>query len=244
MPNLSDTPVQQVYVNYLADIYKHYNEFSQAHRKMQFEGALRDVANAAGLPMPRFGWGNNGGFFRFQDWYLEVDNQAITMDAHGVPIRAWLYYSTSPYHELRHCEQFFLMAQAMLTGTASVPTGPRGRSVLPFGTINDRAEGLKKLGYQQVMIIRADQVKKQFPQSLASLTRSWVDSVFGRGGNARGQTLTHLDKGGKHFQPYTNLPEEADAWAVEREVSRMVRRAINAAAEDDALEGLGAMFGT
>jgi len=242
MPYLSDIGQEQTYVAYLADIHKHFSEFNEANRKLQFEGAIRIVATTANLPMPRIGWGDGGGFFRYSDWYLELDNNAVTMNPHGVPIRRWLYYATMPYHELRHCEQFFLMAQAMLTGGVSIPTGPRGRSVLPFGTINSRAHGIEQLGYQQIIVIKADQAKKNFPHGLIALTHSWVDSVFGRGGRARGQTLAHLDRGGKQFQPYINLPEEADAWSVEREVSRLVRAAINAAAEDDALEGLSTLF--
>jgi hypothetical protein len=243
LANLSDVGQQQIYVNYLVDIHTHFEKFSPAHRKMQFEGAVRAVANTVGLPVPRIGWGDGGGFFRYSDWYLELDNQAVTMNPHAVPIRKWLYYSTMPYHEMRHCEQFFLMAQAMLSGGVSIPAGPRGRSVLPHGSISDRATALQQMGYPMIIVVRADQAKARFAQGQIALAHAWVDSIFGRGGRARGQTLTHLDRGGAHFQPYINLPEEADAWAVEREVSRMVRARINAAAGDEALQGIAALFG-
>jgi hypothetical protein len=42
---------------------------------------------------------------------------------------------------------------------------------------------------------------------------------------------------------YIELPEEADAWAVERQVSRMIRDRIGQRDGAEALAGLAALFG-
>lgn len=44
------------------------------------------------------------------------------------------------------------------------------------------------------------------------------------------------------MNPYIHLPEEADAWTVEREVSRKVRYVIGAREMDEALEGVARLF--
>jgi len=114
---------------------------------------------------------------------------------------------------------------------------------MPFGTIKNRGDAITKMGYPMHIVVRADQTKASLRQDELTQVRAWVDSVFGRGGRARGQTLTHLSKGGKHMNPYINLPEEADAWAVERAVSRAVRGRISELATDDAMLGLRSLFG-
>ena len=242
MPQLSDSTTQDLYCGYLFDIYKHFKEFSVAQKKLQFEGAIKVVFQQCAIPAPRIGWGDDGGFFRFSDWYLELDNKAVTMDPFAGPIRAWLYYSTMPYHESRHCEQFWIMAMGMLSGGVSIPAGPRGRSAFHAPTVQDRGEALVQMGFPQMIVIRAAQAKSSFSQQAIPLTRSWVDSIFGSGGRARRQTLTHLSKGGKHFAPYINLPEEADAWAVERSTSRTFRTKVQDWGSDDAVEGIAKLF--
>jgi hypothetical protein len=239
MPQLSDGEVQRAFAGPVVEIYNRWNALQEFQRRVLFEQAIRAPAPMCGVPMPALSWGTQGGWFDYSQWRLTVDLRATTLDPHTNPIRAWLYFGTMPYHEMRHCEQFFLMAQAMLSGAVTIPAGPRGRGVKTTRTVDD----VIALGYPRRIVENADRVKGQFAQGDIAMVRAWVDSIFGRGSRARGQTLNHLGRGGKHFNPYIHLPEEADAWRVEREVSRMIRQMIGAQAMDGALGGLGALFG-
>ncbi len=245
MASLSDEVVQNAYVDYLLDIHRHWNSFGQGHRKAQLENSMRAIIRRCGLPEPSIRWEANGGSFDWTKWAIVADTGGLASDPQVKGDKAWLNDVIYLYHETRHLEQFWRMALGMMSGAVAIPTGPRGRGVMPAtASVNARGNHLnKELSYPQLILLKADREKRSFQQGWIPQTRAWVDSVFGRGGHARGQTLRHLRHlGHRSMNPYIHLPEEADAWAVEREVRRKFRSKLGARLGDEALEGLAGLF--
>ena len=246
MPELASPVTQSVYTYYLIDIYRHWNEYPNARRGTLFDGAIRQVLRQCALPEPALRWAPGGGSFNWMNWSLTADQSLLNADLNRMSTRDWVNLAIYQYHEARHLEQFWLMALGMLSGGVAIPTGPRGRGVMPGNaTVQARAETLNRdLGYPQVILLQAVPRRRSFRQAWIPTVRAWVDSVFGRGSRARGQTLNHLRHlGHKSMAPYISLPEEADAWAVERSVKNLFRQRIGAIEYDEALEGVARLFG-
>lgn len=245
MPTLADHAVMLAYADIVLDIHRLGSSFSPAQRRLQFEGAIRNAFRSCGVPEPAMTWGPGGGTFNWTNWTLDSDANAYTADPATADLKFWLNAVATQYHEARHCEQWWLMALGMLKGAVPVPTGPHGRGAMPLGSsVNDRGQRLEQaFRYPQRILLQADARKNTFLDSMIPLVRSWVDSVYGGAGKARGQTLKHLKHlGHKSMNPYINLPEEADAWRVERELRRLLKSRIQARLGDRALEGLAGLF--
>jgi hypothetical protein len=245
MPTLADSFVMQAYADIVLDIHRLGSSFGAAQRKMQFEGAIRNAFRTCGVPEPAMTWGPGGGTFQWTTWTLDSDANAYTADPATADLKFWLNAVATQYHEARHCEQWWLMALGMMKGAVPVPTGAHGRSAMPLtATVNDRGQQLEKIfRYPQRILLQADSRKNSFLDSMIPLVRSWVDSVYGGARSSRGQTLKHLKHlGHKSMNPYIHLPEEADAWRVERELRRLLKGKIEARLGAQALEGLAGFF--
>lgn len=238
MPTLADSVLMQQYAAALKDIYDSWGHVREETRRLRVNQALQAVNNLCGIPAVRIEWGDNGGYFDFTQWSIMLDESVLTLSPHSNPVRSWLYFATMPYHEMRHAEQFYLMAKGMLNGAVAIPTGSRGRNVLATHRVID----LTNLWYPRRIANQARWDRRHFSQSDIPKVRAWVDSVFGRGARGRTQTLNHLAHGGKHFTPYINLPEETDAWTIERQLSRLFRQMVNDQGHDEGLEAVAAMF--
>lgn len=246
MPSLSTIGPMQTYAADMISMYDQWSSTVESQRRGKFETLIRQLADTAGLPAPVVTWGDNGGAFSYGSWTLEVDRKAASIDprvgtgTQKTPLKDWLYFSTSIYHEMRHCEQFFMIAQALLANKFPMPQ-MMTRNVLPGGDLPSKLAS--QLGYPILTARRAFMARNSFSDGDLARTRAWCESIFGRYGRARNQTLGHLDRGGRHMNKYIELPEEADAWAVERQVSRMIRDRIGQRDGAEALAGLAALFG-
>jgi hypothetical protein len=245
MPTLADSFVMQAYADIVLDVHRLGSSFGAAQRRMQLEGAIRNAFRTCGVPEPAMTWGPGGGTFQWTTWTLDSDANAYTADPSTADLKFWLNAVTTQYHEARHCEQWWLMALGMLKGSVPVPAGAHGRSAMPLtATVNDRGQQLEKIFlYPQRILLQADSRKNSFLDSMIPLVRSWVDSVYGGARTSRGHTLKHLKHlGHKSMNPYIQLPEEADAWRVERELRRLLKRKIQERLGAQALEGLAGLF--
>ncbi len=235
------TPIEK-HLTFLLDMYANWNRHTTANRKTNYELAVNELLTLTGLPTVTIGWQDDGGYFAFGEWKLVMDGNATTMNPHIGDLRgdgfAWPWHSTVAYHELRHCEQFFLACQAMLLGAVAIPSGSHGRSVLHT---HDQAT-LIRLGFPGIIVQKADSAKTKFSQSDIPRVRAWVESVFGRGGRARRQTLGHLDKSTMRWVDYTHLPEEADAWALQRKMSLQLRQRIQDSLSEEAIHDVHTLF--
>ncbi|MBI5259338.1 MAG: hypothetical protein HY855_22745 [Burkholderiales bacterium] len=245
MPSLSHPATMQMYANAMVTMHERWDSTVESQRRGQFENLVRQLADMAGIPAPRVIWGSAGGAFDFAQWSLEVDRRAASIDprvgtgAQKTPLKDWLYFSTSIYHEMRHCEQNFMILQALLASKFPMPQ-PMTRAILPGGDLPSRVAAV--MGFPILIVRRASIVRAQFSDHDIARTRSWCESMWGRYGRTRNQTYKHLDRGGRHMNKYVELPEEADAWAVERQVSRLIRDLIGHRLGNEALDGLAGLF--
>lgn len=244
MPSLSDLGVMQSYANIAVDIYRHASRFGAEHRRMQFEGAMRQALRTCGIPEPRIEWIDGGASFNYREWAIRTTKWAY-IDAGDPDLKWWLACASQLYHEARHAEQYWLAALAMMKGTLPLPISKRGRQVLPANDgVNTRGQWLEiGWGFPQRILLQADIAKNRFQDSMIPQTRAWIDSFFGSSHNYAGFTQSHL-VGRKHksMNPYIHLAEEADAWAVERQVKRLIKAGVQAYAGAEALEGVAGLF--
>jgi hypothetical protein len=230
-----------MFADAIVDIYYHFQfpafQTHVAARQVKFDKALRTVANYVGLPMPRIEWFDDplrAGFFDWETWTLALNVSAATDNPCGNSgdSESWLSdYATAGYHELRHCEQQFLMLQAMVSGALPIPTaGKRGREVLPHGTVEARAEELRTgMGYPNWVVDGAYHARGRFSQSHIPQVRGWLEKNWGRGQRAGVHTVNRKRRGfddvakERHHRAYQHLADEADAFTVQAGVMRIVR---------------------
>jgi hypothetical protein len=247
MASLNEPGPINNYANALVGLYDRWASESDNQRRQTMATALRAAADAIGMPMPAILWiDREGGAMDYSTWTLECSYMAArfnprvgTADRPNA-LKHWLYLTTASYHELRHAEQFWLIAKAILAGKIPMPV-MMSRAIVQGG--DSPSKLTQQLLYPSQVARQAHMARATFADAQIPLTRGWCDSVFGRYGNIRKQTYAHLmSKGGEHMNKYINLPEEADAWATQRLLKRAVRDRIGASAGTDALQGLATLF--
>jgi hypothetical protein len=241
MPTLADDATMDIFVNAAIAMYNSWDTQAENQRRGAFERVIREICNEVDVPIPAFSWGDDGGAFYYDEWRLDCDQRAARIHpSRGAgALKNWLYYATSMYHEMRHGEQFFMIAKALLANKFPMPQ-PMSRAIAPGGDLPSRLTAV--LGYPILISRRAFVVKATLPDSAIPLVRGWCESIWGRHARMRNQTYKHLDRRGQHINKYINLPEEADAWAVERQVSRKIRSRINSMGTEEALAGVAGLF--
>ena len=134
--------------------------------------------------------GGSAGRFAFSLWSIRFDEGIFSQETLTDAEKADL--ADTVYHEARHAEQWYRMAQ-MLAG-----------------------EGKKAAEIASEMSIPADKAAEAFANPLAEgsmdalIADGWYQSVYGTGRKERARVLG--DEG--TFEEYQNLPEESDAWRV------------------------------
>jgi hypothetical protein len=147
------------------------------------------------------------------------------------------------YHECRHAEQWYRVAQGVAAGVF-VPEGiVRGQYGVAANAIS------QALGVPLRIALDAERTKRFFskhvPQLLEPKVRSWFTSIYGTGAAHRDQVLTNVnspdpDVARANFQLYRNLPEEADAHEVEQQIRALWKR--KEPEPETLYEGLSALF--
>ena len=121
------------------------------------------------------------------------------------------------YHEARHCEQWFRMAQAVARGYDHISNQDL---FLAFqGDVNRNAASINSHMYIQLAAANAAVANSDYAPVTRNTINGWWRSIYAVNRNRRGQVLTHIQD---RYDDYRNLPEEVDAWrlgdSVEEEV--------------------------
>jgi hypothetical protein len=168
--------------------------------------------------------GNNAGEFDFQNWRIQLGQEPFGRDTISNEEAADI--ANTVYHEARHAEQWFRMAQ-MRAG--------QGRTA---------AQIVTELSIPAVQAQAAEANPIQPGTMEALIADGWFQSVYGRDAGHRERTLTEVDEAAtalqqaqqahednptpatelqvtqaqarfdRAFAAYRNLPEEADAHRV------------------------------
>jgi hypothetical protein len=209
-----------------AGVIDRWNDLTPRERADELVRLVNTHLEAAGVPAvtidPR-DTGNDSGSFHFARWQMRISLPAVS--SAQLTLRDARELVDTIYHEARHAEQWFRIAQ--------VRAG-QGRAAGAIAT---------ELGIQRRIADRAkaDPLDPQSMQGVIAL--GWYDSVYGSGSAHREATLSTveaaatarnrardrnkahpsaanqaaLDAAEARFQPahdaYRDLPEENDAWA-------------------------------
>jgi hypothetical protein len=153
---------------------------------------------------------NEYGRFAFSLWSIRVNQALLAQDALTSAQAADL--ADTMYHEARHAEQWYRMAQLMA------------------GQGKTAAEIASTMGIQPriALLAFADPLAEGSMEAL--IADGWFQSVYGTGSAHRAHALGASGT----YEEYRNLPEESDAWRV----GSSVNEAYNAGAPG-AEEGTG-----
>lgn len=203
--------------------FKNWNGMSKQQRGNAIVKAAADALLVCGVPKPtaqvaQLAAGYNG-FFEFTSWSLKMSENLFDGFMDYTDINPYFINTLETvYHEARHCEQWWHMARYFALGKKPA----------------DIAQGL---GIPMNIATLASQRPMKSGRGggdpMEALTRKWYESVYGRhGGAERGLTLGALalkrtqnaskavsmdDFRGRIHQDYSGgLPEEQDAWAIQK----------------------------
>lgn len=197
-------------------------------RRNKLVELVNERLSAAGVPevSPAFDANaNNLGSFNFPTWAMRLGRKAL--DKPSLTETEARDLAATVYHEARHTEQWFRMAQLRAV---------QGLSAAGIAT---------ELGIPAKIAQRAKNAPLEKGSMQALIAQGWWDSVYGAGGAHRDAVLTELDRAGtalakaqerfdknptpanqatldaanarrdKAVHGHEDLPEENDSWATE-----------------------------
>ena len=243
MASLRDDGTLEGFAAAMAALYRAWPQQSAEQRRQDLQAAVGAAASAVQKP----GWpllcrtlgSGRVGQLRCDksNWSLETDNAFLegTSDAGDT----WLDIVSAIYHEMRHGEQWYLCAQGVLAGQLPAPFGAQPADPAKGFT---EAELSAAMGLPEAVTRNAAQRAQQFPHDLLTVTRSWHDSIFGAPARPKGgflETIKHGGLAGDHL----HLPEEQDAWELQRRVRARIKALLGTSLRNPAYAALRGMFG-
>lgn len=178
------------------------SSMSADDRAAQVMAAVNERLSAEGCPYIQWTWGASGttqGYFHYQDWTMVLNEgpfSPATYEAGSVAEHADLLDTV--YHEARHSEQWYRAARER-AGLGAVA----GQIVEVMGIPQWVADAACA-----DPILQCDYSQYQAEQ--------WYESIYGTGADHRDEVLGDVQG---HYDDYTHLPEEADAWQAGGEVT-------------------------
>lgn len=224
MPTLTnDSLVTQYVTTSKMNAFKNWNNMSKNQRGTAIVNAAANALLTCGVPKPTANVAvlaaGYQGFFDFQNWSLKMSESLFDgyMDYNNIHP----YFVNTleiVYHEARHCEQWWNMARFHALGKQAVNVQRELGVPMKIAT----------LACQKPM-----KSSRAGDDPMLALTKKWYESVYGsHGGLQRGVTLgalalkrtqnaskvVSMDQfhQHRHAEYKGNLPEEVDAWAIQR----------------------------
>lgn len=203
--------------------------------------------------MPEFDFfagslGGSWGQLNSQKWSIDVELDIFS--AAYPTSKEFLRAVSTIYHEARHGEQWFRCTQIVANGILpfplqGMPVGPSQRVATNFGAMTNNgvtAENLKVWMFVPMVVAeQAERMKRFFPANMTALVTTWYNSIYGANRVYRNNVLNTMSHGGiETYVQYLNLPEEVDAWGLQRQVRDIIKGRMMQA--DDDWDGLPALF--
>jgi len=156
-----------------------------------------------GIPEPAVVLGDENSFDA-REWVITYRRSGIRrIDADDPDDLRLLLVGT--YHEVRHCEQSFRIAQ-LLAG--------EGRTAAQIASIMD-LNPRREPGHRTERVVAAALASPLTPGGMDALVaRGWFDSEYGAGSAHRTQVLNDRSQSPWAYAQYRDLPEEFDAFHV------------------------------
>lgn len=160
----------------------------------------------------------DNGTFQFNTWNIAFGGAIAAMVKSSA---MFIGMVNTVYHEARHCEQWFRIAQALAAGTAPKPMIPP-----PYYPDKDDAAAIANFMGIEKRIADEAVANPEQNQVASKLVNAWFESIYGVRGSARGARLGRLAHPGlsqNDYQKYLVLAEEQDAWRLGDELGEKVR---------------------
>lgn len=135
--------------------------------------------------------------FDFQNWRITFGAPMMVPGS----LEALKLGVNTVYHEARHCEQWFRMAQG-------VAAGKLNKNIQNRITTLDAPTIAGAMWIPQ-SVAQAAVANTDYGGNSDKDVLAWWDSVYARSGSIRGKKLGHINT---RYDAYRNLPEEVDAW--------------------------------
>ena len=183
------------------------------------------------------------GNFGFTNWRMNMNSAFTKNDQAGG--KQYYKFCSTLYHETHHAEQWFRCVQGVCKGTFPLPLF--GRPNLPSSqrVAGHQAADIAQYMWVPVSVVnRAQATRMMFPTGQAELDaiRRWYDSIYGVRSSYRGRVLSTMGHDIAGYKRYLTLPEEVDAWNVEREFRRLLKSKAQQASEAYAFENFSSLF--
>lgn len=239
MGSLVDSSLQMWYANEVFNLHNHWNAFAENQRRSEYERIFNGLCQSAGLPRPNLLWTEqSGGGFMASTWTMRVELDAVRLNP-KTETKQWTSAATTLYHETRHAEQNFLIAVALMAGKLPLPV-VNTKAIQSGGDLPTRVNSA--LGIPINVVLQARIAKSRFSDHLIPTVRDWLESKFGRYGRQFDHVMSNSDRSSKMYGAYRDLPTEADAYRIEKQVKDLLKGLISSRDKDEALSLLGGFF--
>lgn len=230
MASLQDTPVQDAYVRRCVEFWKNWASFGpngDAARTREWHVAITPVLQSCNIPVPAMLFSQSS-CLSPESWTFNFSYNQDHLDVN------WFVRGASTlYHEARHAEQWYRIAQAIALRELPVPA--KFGVLTPIQLQNQSAKPVtamdisKACSISQTAANHAFAARLAFPAGMKAQTKSWFESVFNSARQHRGEVIKHMYTPGAWnayenstpdpmFAQYLNLPEEKDAFEMQSEV--------------------------
>jgi hypothetical protein len=215
--SLSDEGIRGAYATSCCKLWKNFGTANLEDVKKGLIVAANTALVTSGVPKLEYGLelgGGNMGAFYFTTWKLMFGGALVVTDRTS---DIFIEMVDTVYHESRHCEQWFRIAQALAAGTikrplmmtVAIPAKGDSASIATFMAIELR--------------IAQKAVENAKLQVALSLVQEWFRSIYGSGSKPRENRLADNDR----YEDYRKLPEEQDAWPQGEKAGEAVRVALD-----------------
>jgi hypothetical protein len=216
MASLSDDEVQQNYVKDCLKVWGKWQRTLPAGRRTKLLDCVNSAMTECDLPDVEM-TGGGSPLFLPKAWAIRVMAEHLISDRNTA--ENFARNASVLYHEARHSEQFFRIAQGVANGNLALPgerAGDKARKFPESGAI------AKSMGIPGDAALSAEAERKGYPIKDHALIESWYASYYGGASTHRAEVLAHLDmsvyddeRPDLHFKKYLTLPEERDAYFVQ-----------------------------
>jgi len=198
--NLNDKASQAQYVDDCLKMVKNINSLNQRTMHDNLLDAVNKQLRLAGVPEvtgSQDAGSQANAVFDFQNWRITF-GAPLMVDG---SLQALQLGVNTVYHEARHCEQWFRMAQGVAAGKLNKDI----RNLIdPSSAANIAAALWIPERIAQVAMNNTDYAGNSDRE-----VKAWWNSVYAASGGIRGKKLAHINA---RYDAYRNLPEEVDAW--------------------------------
>ncbi len=223
MTSLSDQYVQTTFVARCRELWKNWGRYSQERRRSKLKTAINATLRTCNLPEVDLIVGEP--FLVAGSWNIRYPNSYLTDQ---ISVDKFARGVTTLYHEGRHSEQWYRIAQGISAGKFRVPT----TSLMPQQATVANISNNCAIAFTTAQ--HAYNNRQHYPQAMDRIISQWYRSIYGYQRAHRGQVLEHLDwsaffntHADINFARYLNLPEEKDAYLVQDEVLARLSNHLN-----------------